>query len=80
MTTECSTRCLHGATAFGDDDQLHFLSTRHLREVKLRQLVGERMYYLPLRSDLYTRPSSMLLDACQTYSKRAPYLQQICPT
>ncbi|KAE9025327.1 hypothetical protein PF010_g3420 [Phytophthora fragariae] len=37
-----------------NDDQLQFLSTRHPREVELLPLVGERVYYLPLRSDHYT--------------------------
>ncbi|GMF19678.1 unnamed protein product [Phytophthora fragariaefolia] len=33
---------------------LQFLSTEHPREVELMPLVGERVYYLPLRSDHYT--------------------------
>ncbi|KAG3244029.1 hypothetical protein PI124_g11182 [Phytophthora idaei] len=36
------------------DDQLDFISTVNPREVELLPLVGERLYYLPLRSDHYT--------------------------
>ncbi|ETI54700.1 hypothetical protein L917_02322 [Phytophthora nicotianae] len=36
------------------DDQLKFISTTHPREVDLLPLVGERLYYLPMRSDHYT--------------------------
>ncbi|GMF19930.1 unnamed protein product [Phytophthora lilii] len=36
------------------DDQLRFLSNEHPRETGLLPLVGERVYYLPLRSNHYT--------------------------
>lgn len=36
------------------DGQLNFISTTDLREVELLPLVGERLYYMPLRSDHYT--------------------------
>ncbi|EEY70113.1 uncharacterized protein PITG_06681 [Phytophthora infestans T30-4] len=34
--------------------RLNFISTTDLREVELLPLVGERLYYMPLRSDHYT--------------------------
>jgi hypothetical protein len=40
--------------AHTDEDQLQFLSATLPREVELLPLVGERRYYLPLRSDHYT--------------------------
>ena len=44
----------HDEVVVRSNERLEFVSPVHPRDVELLPLMGERVYYLPLRSDHYT--------------------------